>query len=209
MSKSSIALIALCFAFAFSGCAARPWGCRDGCGVQDLTSSCNDCGTCAPNPRNPIEHVFGRHNTIFASGGCGEVYWDDWSDSPPSCDPCNTASPYGSWGVLGGITHLWGFRHTHDCGCSSCAGGHEVYDDAVYTTVTEPEVIRSEPTKVVPENTDVRPGPEAEPMEKGAPAAKLNSARSTQSIVKPKTATRSGTRTTLHPRPLPLNATKR
>lgn len=111
---SIFALLAACFLAAGAGCcclqqrAIALSGCTgcggvgcDSCGmgghageVYDDCGSCGeDCGGCGTCRRScwgfPIFHY------LFSCNGCGETYWDEWRNDPPSCcDPCDC---HGNW----------------------------------------------------------------------------------------------------------------
>lgn len=86
-------------------------------------------------------HHHAAHN-LHCSSGCGEVYWDEYINEPPVCDPCGWNNEWvGGCGSCkpwySRLKNLWGYPYvgphcsadahcsadTHCSECSSCAGG--------------------------------------------------------------------------------------
>ncbi len=100
-------------------CAAECDGYGHGCGLH--------FGSC-------LTRLFSRfHGCNSCGSGCGEVYWHDWINHPPTCDPCDSCghwngipgqhaarAPGSSWLGLGGLGgRLKGMFHRP---CQACAG---------------------------------------------------------------------------------------
>jgi hypothetical protein len=65
--------------------------CDNGCG-----GGCDSgCAECDPPVRRCL-------NRLFGCNGCGECYWNEWHNDPPSvCEPCNRCGQYIGPGQLG------------------------------------------------------------------------------------------------------------
>ncbi len=125
------------------GCAG-PMGMGPGCG--SYCDSCNDCeggfGPRHPLASGPIDALRNARRSLTCGGGCGEVYYGEWQNSPPDCvDPCCGSQFVGGavpctpfcWqpgALIGGlVSNLYGYRfddcgcdggYVSDCGCSDC-----------------------------------------------------------------------------------------
>ncbi len=91
-------------------------GCNHGC--SDGGCSAGSCGGC--------------------QDGCGELYVDEWINTPPSCDQCDQCGNHQGQScqacrpILSGFASLWGYRRDPGlggvscppmtCGCDSCGG---------------------------------------------------------------------------------------
>jgi len=81
------------------GCAGR--FCADPCHPHGSTylqhmagGDCRPCGQ-APGCHNVARHPLDHLRVMLTSGGCGELYIDEWiSDPPACCDPCNQCGQY-------------------------------------------------------------------------------------------------------------------
>jgi hypothetical protein len=65
-------------------CCVDASGCDSQCG-----SACgNGCAECEPPVRRCL-------NRLFGCNGCGECYWNEWHNHPPSlCEPCDRCGNY-------------------------------------------------------------------------------------------------------------------
>lgn len=93
-SLSGFAMLALILASA--GC----------CCVQGMPGDCGSCG---------LGHMASARS---CSGGCGEVYIDEWVSEPPTVDACCAGS---CRPVRSLLAALWGSRFVQ--GCDTCGGG--------------------------------------------------------------------------------------
>ncbi len=86
MSRSLLLALALIVTVSMSGC----MGVRHfGTGCQD---NCNQCDGYSPRPIpcGPLEGLRNARRSLTCSGGCGEVYYGEWTSTPPDCDdPCD------------------------------------------------------------------------------------------------------------------------
>jgi len=76
-------------------------GCDTGC-----CNSCTPCGNGCVSGLDCLLAPFAMLNRMFVcSGGCGEIYWDEWISDPPDCrDPCD---PCANWNGQGCCTSRW------------------------------------------------------------------------------------------------------
>jgi len=166
-----VGLLIAALAAGNAGCCVNRFG--PGCGP--IVSNCGDChgvcgggavqgygyggcdsGCCSPCSNRGYGCVscldymmapFSLLNQMFVcSGGCGDIYWDEWiSDPPDCCDPCD---PCANWNGTGCCVPRWskmfsgwpcfvgypyGYGYNYDsysptCGCdagcdSGCGGG--------------------------------------------------------------------------------------
>jgi hypothetical protein len=77
----------------FSGC------CNDGCGSYDSCGGCcNDCCDDCCHPFAFLHHLFHSPGPLgccdYPCQGCGEKYYCDWINSPPTCEPCDCCGNY-------------------------------------------------------------------------------------------------------------------
>ena len=70
--------------------------CGEGCS-GDCAGGCSDCGTncasgtCGCGKQSPCWLL----NGVATCAGCGERYWNEWYNDPPTCaEPCDC---YGNW----------------------------------------------------------------------------------------------------------------
>lgn len=91
-------------------------------GIRPDGFPCSHCDSCAPRLggcgplRDCVTGLFrfpGR-----CSGACGEVYWDEWQNDPPKCDPCVR---YGNC-RRSHLAELWGTIVGGYCSDEGCAG---------------------------------------------------------------------------------------
>jgi hypothetical protein len=113
-------------------------------------------GCCGPMACGPVgcggPVLFGGRTCGDGCSGCGERYYDEWINHPPSCsDPCdgcgnfNGQTCHACRPIFSGFPSLWGYRcdppptgcdrvqcgcgaetYGDGCGagCASCGGGH-------------------------------------------------------------------------------------
>jgi hypothetical protein len=131
-------------------------------------------GCCGPRACGPV----GCGGPIMLGGpscggcdngcnGCGERYYDEWINHPPSCcDPCDSCGNHGGQSDLGcrpimrGFASIWGYRcdapptcdrggcdsgcGSGSCGggctsgCSSCGGGEVLHQHPIMTAGPTP-----------------------------------------------------------------------
>jgi hypothetical protein len=99
-------------------------------GCQSAGCNCNQCdGIYEPGiPHSPLAQARNWRKSLLCSGGCGEIYYGEWTNHPPDCcDPCDNAKQctppiVRRRGVLFGIfSGLYGKRIPRDCGdCDPC-----------------------------------------------------------------------------------------
>ena len=123
-----------------TGCCG-PIGCGVGCNLPG--DSCHDCDGCyspeRPIPHGPIDALRQMKRSLVCGGGCGEVYYGEWTSTPPDAyDPCcgdrfvggaTKCRPF-CWQPGMFLGNLYGKRFCEggiDCGCDDCAGVG--YDD--------------------------------------------------------------------------------
>lgn len=76
----------------FSGCGGEP--CCDSCGdcCDNGCGDCCSCGSCGPS-HGLFHGIFQSPGPVGCTDipcqGCGEKYWCDWINYPPTCDPCD------------------------------------------------------------------------------------------------------------------------
>lgn len=116
--------------------ACGPIGCGNLCGMNSCDGpllglgagcghgSCNGCG---------------NSGCSSCQDGCGELYVDEWINTPPQCDNCdNCGNHHGQTcqacrPILSGFASLWGYRRDPGCGgvstppmtcgCNRCSSG--------------------------------------------------------------------------------------
>ena len=60
--------------------------------------------------------------------GCGERYFDEWINHPPTCDPCDSCGNHNGQSctacrpMFNRFKSLWGYRRDCGCGQASCGG---------------------------------------------------------------------------------------
>lgn len=112
----------------FSGCCGVPLS--GGCG------SCGSCGVasrgCDAGPGLLHGELAGRvRNAVIGgcSSGCGEVYYGEQTNEPPTCDPCTGNGEFSGENcgpcrpLLQRLKQLWGTSYAGSCGCGSCDSG--------------------------------------------------------------------------------------
>lgn len=105
---------------------------------------CGDCGSCGGMVGHgvgggPISSFHNWRRNLVCGGGCGEVYYGDWTNYPPDCcDACdnqvahgNPYQPLNAFRATSNIlTGLYGRRHCDQCetGCDDCgcSSGYQV-----------------------------------------------------------------------------------
>ncbi len=116
------------------GCCG-PMGCGPGCAALD--GGCQDCdGGFGPAPAcGPLDALRQARRSLVCGGGCGEVYYGEWTSTPPYAqDPC-CGDQFAGGGVrcapfcrvpgtlLHGLTvGLYGKRFSDDCGTADDCG---------------------------------------------------------------------------------------
>ena len=112
----------------FSGCCGVPLS--GGCG------SCGSCGVaskgCDACPGLLHGELAGRvRNAVIGgcSSGCGEVYYGEQTNEPPTCDPCTGKGEFSGENcgpcrpLFQRLVQLWGTSYAGSCGCGSCDSG--------------------------------------------------------------------------------------
>jgi hypothetical protein len=127
-----------------AGCCG-PLGCETGCGPYD------DCGVGvgARGQRigGPLQALGLARRNFIGGSGCGEVYYGEWSSTPPDCDdPCCDDQFTGGaapgrpfcWQPGALISALYGVRFCDNCGESvdSCGCGGDTIVDRAYAAGT-------------------------------------------------------------------------
>ncbi|MEL7497390.1 MAG: hypothetical protein AAFN77_07240 [Planctomycetota bacterium] len=139
MNRLYLSLVCVAMALISVGCCG-PMGCGPGCGVSD----CYDCDGVGYGetiiPQRPLDGLRQFRKRLVCGSGCGEVYYGEWTSTPPDCeDPCcgdqwvGGAVPCrpGCWqpgsllGNLYGSRFCSGDESSASCGCGSveCDGG--------------------------------------------------------------------------------------
>ena len=161
--RNAPAMLMIAAVLCFSGCVCThssvcgPGIGSGGCGVE----ACDPCDACATGTCGHGYLAESAKSCLTCGSGCGEIYWGEWTNSPPdSCDPCGSygCDPCGSpWAPLKGLMHLWGYRYTPACGtcggCDTCGASGEMYmpgeymptEMETYETV-QPPLPQPEPT---------------------------------------------------------------
>ena len=168
--RNAPALLIIAAMLCFSGCVCTHSSvCGPGVGA------CDPCGDCAAGTCGHGYLAESAKSCLTCGSGCGEVYWGEWTNSPPDCcDPCGGCDPCCSpWAPLRGLANLWGYRYAPACGtcggCDTCGGSGEMYmseemympggymptEMETYETV-QPPVPKPEPTKAASLNRPVR-----------------------------------------------------
>ena len=109
----------------FSGCCGVPIS--GGCGSCGVAS--RGCNTC---PGLLHGELAGRVRSAIIGGcssGCGEVYYGEQTNEPPTCDPCSCNGEFSGENcgpcrpLIQRLQQLWGTSYTGSCGCDSCNSG--------------------------------------------------------------------------------------
>jgi len=154
-----------------SGCSCGDPGCG-GCGVP-ACGGCGSCGLCQGiactgrtvlglgagllrHVGHGIHCLFSCANACASCGsGCGEVYWHDWINNPPSCDACDSCGHWTGDSIHGLGRTLFSGGCGGMCGhgspgCAECAAGQTTtnaptaaYQPAVFTS-QRPHIVRSD-----------------------------------------------------------------
>ncbi|MEZ6096952.1 MAG: hypothetical protein R3C03_22475 [Pirellulaceae bacterium] len=134
----SLVCIALVLGSVFATGCVGPMGMGPGCGLN--CDSCYDCeggyGTRQPIATGPIDALRNAKRSLVCGGGCGEVYYGEWVNSPPDCsDPCCGNQFVGGavpctpfcWqpGALLGNLYGHRFDSCDSGGCDDCGCGGE------------------------------------------------------------------------------------
>jgi hypothetical protein len=161
---------------------------------SSMGDACCEDSECGINGLHFIGHrLASLHNQVacstHCSSGCGEVYWDEYINEPPVCDPCGCNNEW-----VGGCGHcrpwysrlrdLWGYRYMPaDCSsCSSCSSAGSVHEGVVIGSGTHEHVVspsipsqnKGIPTPAKPKK-DSPVVPPAEEVVPQVPASKSNS----------------------------------
>ena len=151
MQKTMLLSATAWLTLVFSGCCCGPYG---GCGPAGgaiggrCVTNCNDCDGSSytggrPIVYGPLQHLAQMRKSLVCGGGCGEVYYGEWQNSPPdACDPCRGSQFVGGavpcnpfcWNwrpgqlVFGLFSNLYGHRYCNGCGndFGSCGCGSNV-----------------------------------------------------------------------------------
>ncbi len=114
-----------------TGCCGPMMG--PGCGMAG--GNCHDCeGGFGPRQMatGPIDALRNARRSLVCGGGCSEVYYGEWTSTPPDCaDPCCGSEFVGGatkctpfcWQPGALLSGLYGRRFDDCCdtGCDSCA----------------------------------------------------------------------------------------
>jgi hypothetical protein len=78
-------------------CCGGTAGCDDKCGCDSACGGCD--GACdSACEGGPLRRLLG----CMSCTGCGECYWNEWHNDPPSlCEPCNRCGQYVGAGNMG------------------------------------------------------------------------------------------------------------
>lgn len=159
------------------GCCCGPGSCGYGVCPDDCYN-CDDVGFGRPIPCGPFQHFNQMRRSFVCGGGCGEVYYGEWTSTPPdACDPCCGERFAGGavpcqpfcWrpGTLlfGFLGNLYGRRFCDGCGVSigQCGcdgfdgGGHDAmegsYHQGAPCATCDSSVPRSQPRFAQPTPT--------------------------------------------------------
>jgi hypothetical protein len=125
------------------GCGGQDGGCGekvacgDACGASGCTSACSSgcaagcdgCGCDDGCGGRPCLRFLRRLGSALNCAGCGECYWNEWYNDPPSCaEPCDCC---GNWAGPGHASSCC--NQKPNCGC----GGHTAYIGALGTPPLE------------------------------------------------------------------------
>lgn len=117
MFRYLFATLILAATLSMSGCVLGPCGGGGG--------NCNGCdgASCGSYAVGPLQSFRSWRRGLTCSSGCGEIYYDEWSSTPPDCvDPCPEFAGDGCGrGRLG--SRLGGCMDICGCGDSGCLGG--------------------------------------------------------------------------------------
>lgn len=166
-----------------TGCCLTPGMCGGGvcgggaCGDVACGKPCGNCGALACQYCGVGSRVHESLASMNCKSGCGEVYWGEWSDNPPKCEPCDCdgnwtgpndcCSPHSSW-LWNGWRYLWGYRYCpYDCdgGCAACDSGYGGYSQPTYVESAQslkPRAKAAQPKPAAPEVPAIEPSPEAD-----------------------------------------------
>lgn len=121
MSHRWLAGLAILTSVLFSGCMSIECV---GTGCGDCSDPCGGCGP-RPIPRNLCDDMCQVRRSVVCGGGCGEVYYGEWTSTPPDCaDPCDPCS--GDW-VGGCDDKCWPCVRLHSL--FSCLVGKRLHCD--------------------------------------------------------------------------------
>jgi hypothetical protein len=68
------------------------------CGASSCSDTCTGgCDSCDGN-QGPLRDALGA---ICGCTGCGDLYWSEWHNDPPGCEPCDRCGNYTGPGSLG------------------------------------------------------------------------------------------------------------
>lgn len=187
---------------AMSGCATCPDGRCGGwsdmpvgescdcdfCGSDGILPNgypCDRCGPKFPNPLagRPFRSLY--YNLVRCSNGCGEVYWDEWLNDPPTCDPCVGTAGHRHFSLL---RSCWAAICGEDCGPAcreGCPDGaclaEEAHGNWLHATEREPLEEAPAPPKAAPRKLQApaAPEPPAPPADEPQPDQKAQYPRRT------------------------------
>jgi len=120
--------------------------CSDGCGGCESPT----CGINGMHGLHHLKHGLANwHRKTVCSSGCGEVYWDEQINEPPTCDPCGcdgqwAGGTYGScrpW--YSRLRDLWGHPY-YPSSCSDCSDCGVVHGHSFRESSSVESVIRDE-----------------------------------------------------------------
>jgi hypothetical protein len=104
--------------------------CGDGCGSRHGSCGCGQsgCAGCCTVPGGPCVRLLRRIGSKLDCAGCGECYWNEWYNDPPSCaEPCDCCGNYIGPGhactCCSAKPYYARTPYACGCGCPSCGGG--------------------------------------------------------------------------------------